>query len=83
MNKHMAVDFYIDITDEVCPFTFVRTKLRLERMASGEVLEVRLKGAEPLANVPASAAELGHTILSIEPEPTGGEDIRRVRIRKA
>ena len=59
-------DHSIDITGEVCPMTFVRTKLRLERMRPGEVLSVRLKGEEPLRNVPRAAREEGHAILSIE-----------------
>jgi len=59
-------DQTIDITAEVCPMTFVRTKLRLERMKPGEILSVRLKGEEPLRNVPRAAREEGHSILSIE-----------------
>ena len=45
--------------------TFVRTKLKLERMRPGEVLSVRLRGEEPLRNVPRAAREEGHTILGI------------------
>src|SRR4029077_17836628 len=48
----IPADHAIDITGEVCPMTFVRTKLRLERMQPGEVLSVRLRGEEPLRNVP-------------------------------
>jgi len=59
-------DHAIDITSEVCPMTFVRTKLKLERMRPGEVLSVRLRGEEPLRNVPRAAREEGHTILGIE-----------------
>jgi len=59
-------DEMIDITSEVCPMTFVRTKLRLERMKTGEILRVRLRGDEPLRNVPRAAREEGHSILSIE-----------------
>jgi tRNA 2-thiouridine synthesizing protein A len=59
-------DQTIDITAEVCPMTFVRTKLRLERMRSGEILNVRLRGDEPLRNVPRAAREEGHAILGIE-----------------
>jgi TusA-related sulfurtransferase len=58
----------IDITGEVCPMTFVRTKLRLEGMQTGEVLNVRLRGQEPLRNVPRAAREEGHVILGIEPD---------------
>jgi len=59
-------DHAIDITGEVCPMTFVRTKLKLERMRPGEVLSVRLRGEEPLRNVPRAAREEGHAILAIE-----------------
>ena len=33
-----AADHALDITGEVCPMTFVRTKLVLERMAGGQTL---------------------------------------------
>jgi tRNA 2-thiouridine synthesizing protein A len=46
--------------------TFVRTKLKLERMLSGEILRVRLRGEEPLRNVPRAARDEGHAILGIE-----------------
>jgi tRNA 2-thiouridine synthesizing protein A len=59
-------DHTIDITGEVCPMTFVRTKLKLERMRTGEILSVRLRGEEPLRNVPRAAREEGHAILGIE-----------------
>jgi TusA-related sulfurtransferase len=60
-------DARIDITAEVCPMTFVRTKIALERLPVGAVLEVRLKGDEPLRNVPESARDAGHTVLGLEP----------------
>jgi TusA-related sulfurtransferase len=72
-------DQIIDITGEVCPMTFVRTKLKLERMRSGEVLSVRLRGEEPLRNVPRAAREEGHAILGIEAD---GE-VHIVTIRRA
>ena len=51
--------------------TFVRTRLALDRMAPGELLRVRLKGEEPLRNVPRSAQEQGHQILSLETDAAG------------
>ena len=42
----------------------------LEKMAPGEIAEVRLKGAEPLENVPKSVTDMGHSVLLIEPENT-------------
>ena len=61
----------LDITREVCPMTYVRTKLKLEALAPGTLLEVLLKGAEPLKNVPRSAREEGHEVVSLEPRPDG------------
>jgi len=72
-------DQTLDITGEVCPMTFVRTKLKLERMQPGELLAVRLRGEEPLRNVPRAAREEGHAILAIEPEG----DAHLVTIRRA
>lgn len=77
------VNHFLDITSEVCPLTFVRTKLLIEKMKPGDTLEVRLSGTEPLRNVPRSVAELGHTILSLTLEKGENEaGIHRLIIRK-
>jgi tRNA 2-thiouridine synthesizing protein A len=52
----------LDITAFTCPMTWVRTKLELERMAAGEVLEVRCRPGEALENVPRSARDAGHDV---------------------
>jgi len=75
VQKPEKFDYYLDITDEVCPMTFVKTKLMLERMEPGEVLEVRLKGSEPLENVPRSVKEMGHRVLSITEECKDGTHV--------
>lgn len=72
-------DHRLDITRDVCPLTFVKTKLLLERMAAGETAEIRLKGAEPLENVPRSVREHGHEVLSLAPD---SDDAYTLRIRK-
>ncbi|NTX16540.1 sulfurtransferase TusA family protein [Myxococcus sp. CA051A] len=61
----------LDITREVCPMTYVRTKLRLEALESGALLEVLLRGTEPLKNVPRSAREEGHEVVSLESRDDG------------
>jgi TusA-related sulfurtransferase len=61
----------IDITAETCPMTFVRTRLALDAMASGEILLVRLRGADPLANVPRAAADQGHDPLDLFEQADG------------
>jgi TusA-related sulfurtransferase len=57
--------YFLDITGEVCPLTFVKAKLLLERMPQGAVAEIRLAGAEPMENVPRALAEDGHEIVSL------------------
>ncbi len=59
----MIADAVVDITKEVCPMTFVRVKLALERLDAGQTLEVHLKGDEPWRNVPRSLREEGHEII--------------------
>jgi TusA-related sulfurtransferase len=71
MTDKQAVDQELDITDEVCPMTFVRTRLALDRMQPGQTLRVRLRGEEPLRNVPRTAREQGHEVLSLETGPDG------------
>jgi len=67
MTEH-KIDSRIDITKEICPMTFVKTKLKLETMSIGEVLEVTLREGEPLINVPKSVEQDGHKILDLHQE---------------
>ncbi len=45
--------------------TFVLVRLALDQMKSGQILEIRLRGAEPRRNLPLTAQEQGHEVLSI------------------
>jgi TusA-related sulfurtransferase len=63
----------LDITAYTCPMTWVRTKLALERLAPGEVLEVLCPPGEALESVPRSAREAGHEVT------VDGTTIRIVR----
>jgi TusA-related sulfurtransferase len=75
-----AADQTLDITRDVCPMTFVRTRLALDRMAPGQRLLVVLKGEEPRRNVPRSAREHGHAVLA---EETGADGVTRLLIARA
>lgn len=61
----------LDITAEICPMTFVHTRLALDRLASGDSLHVRLRGEEPRRNVPRTATEQGHFVLSVTDQGDG------------
>ena len=63
--KHRTTQHYLDITDQICPMTFVRTKLLIEKMVLGERATVRLQGAEPIQNVPRAVRDHGHKIISL------------------
>jgi TusA-related sulfurtransferase len=69
----------LDITKERCPMTFVKTKLALSKIASGDELELFLSGGEPLENIPGSVAEQGHQVCSVEEVSAGRH---RILIRK-
>lgn len=55
----------LDLRGTPCPINFVRTKLRLETMSSGQLLEVWLDGGEPIEQVPDSLKMNGYNIETI------------------
>ena len=71
-------EYFIDITADVCPLTFVKTKLLLEKMPSGALAKVRLKGVQPLDNVPRSVKTHGHDVVSLVREDAEKEADPRV-----
>lgn len=63
--SEIQFDDQVDITDVVCPVTFVKAKVALEEMDDGEILAVRMNDGEPVQNVPRSIKEEGHQILKL------------------
>jgi TusA-related sulfurtransferase len=61
----LPIDAQVDITDEVCPSTFVKTKIALEGLEDGQVLEVKLNDGEPIQNMPRSLKEEGHKVANV------------------
>jgi len=65
-NKNIdKIDKVLDIKGEVCPYTFVRSKLALEDMESGQVLKVIVDHEPATKNVPRSMENEGNKILDI------------------
>ena len=60
----IASDDQVDITDKVCPLTFVKAKVAIEELDDGEVLAIRMNDGESVQNVPRSMKEEGHKILA-------------------
>lgn len=63
--SEIQFDDQVDITDVVCPVTFVKAKVALEELDDGEILAVRMNDGEPVRNVPRSIKEEGHQILKL------------------
>lgn len=63
--SEIQFDDQVDITDVVCPVTFVKAKVALEELDDGEILAVRMNDGEPVQNVPRSIKEEGHQILKL------------------
>ena len=72
----------VDIRGEICPFTFVRTKLALEAVPIGETLRVVTDHEPASRNIPRSATEWGQDVLAVTvlPDGTWAIDLRR-RVR--
>ena len=58
----IKIDDTVDITDKVCPLTFVKAKVAID---DGEVIAIRMNDGEPVANVPRSIKDEGHQILKL------------------
>jgi TusA-related sulfurtransferase len=70
MNDY-AIDGSVDITDVVCPVTFVKAKVAIEEMEDGQVLSIRMNDGEPTKNVPRSIKDEGHRILALNDNGDG------------
>ena len=62
----IKVDRTLDIKGQVCPYTFVRSKLAIEKMNVGEVLEIIFDYQPAIENVPKSMENEGQKVLKIE-----------------
>ncbi|GHU53622.1 transcriptional regulator [Clostridia bacterium] len=65
------IDETVDITDVVCPVTFVKAKVALEELEVGQILAIRLNDGEPVQNVPRSIKEEGHQVLKLTDNQDG------------
>jgi tRNA 2-thiouridine synthesizing protein A len=56
----------LDLRGVMCPYNYVKTKLKLETMQPGQILSVILDEGEPMRNVPRSVLDDGHMIVKQE-----------------
>ncbi len=67
-NSPKSITKSVDLRGVACPLSFVRAKLHLEKLQSGELLEVWLDGGEPIEQVPHSLTAAGHQVQTISPK---------------
>lgn len=77
-SENIVPDVKKDFRGVMCPMNFVKTKIALTPMQSGQILEILLDDGAPIENVPGSVKNEGHTILSTEKV----ENYWKVLIRK-
>lgn len=77
-TETIVPDVKKDFRGVMCPMNFVKTKIALTPMQSGQILEILLDDGAPIENVPGSVKNEGHTILSTEKV----ENYRKVLIKK-
>ncbi|HEY5509070.1 MAG TPA: sulfurtransferase TusA family protein, partial [Paludibacter sp.] len=68
-----------DFRGVACPMNFVKTKIELSALKSGDLLEIWLDDGQPIQNVPGSVRNEGHEITSVIQE----NDFWKVLIKKA
>ena len=75
MAEEIKVDGTVDITDVVCPVTFVKAKVALEELDDGQVLAIHMNDGEPAQNVPRSMKDEGHQIPKLKDNGDGTYDL--------
>ena len=79
MVKKNKKKVYLNITNDKCPITFVKTKLALEKLKNHQFLEVHVKAGEALYGMPSSLKEIG---FKIKEKNFLGDDVYSLKIIK-
>ncbi len=79
MQEKIRADRELDIRGEICPFTFVKSKLALESMKVGEVLRVLIDYEPSAQNVPRSLRDEGQEVIAVN---RIGDSLWEIIIRK-
>jgi len=66
-HNAIRIDRELDLRGDICPITFVKSKLALEEMSTGQVLRVLVDYAGSVTNVPRSLTHEGHRVLKVQP----------------
>ncbi|WP_425803665.1 sulfurtransferase TusA family protein [Desulfitobacterium sp. Sab5] len=56
---------FVDTTNVICPITYFKAKMALEKLEKGQILEIKLQEGEPILNVPRRLSEDGQKIHQV------------------
>ncbi len=56
----------LDCTGDVCPYPDVKSKRKVKKMSSGEVLEILVDYPLSAERIPETMTSLGHEVLSVD-----------------
>lgn len=80
MAEHGSPQHTLDLRTAKCPLNFVKTRLALEKLAVGDILEIHIRtDSESAINIPQSIAQEGHTVIRTEEIDPG---VQRLWIEK-
>lgn len=74
----------LDLRTTKCPLNFVKTKLALEKLVSGDILEIWIATeSQSTLNIPKSIAQEGHAIVfSDDHAGFANQSVQRLFIQK-
>jgi len=62
----VKIDKKLDIRGEVCPYTLVKSKLGVEAIEVGQVIEILLDYPEASNSIPKAMLNYGHSVIKVE-----------------
>ena len=65
--KNIIVNKILDLRQDVCPYSFIKTKLALEDMEPNQIIKILVAGVS-IENIPRSIKEEGHSIIAVDKE---------------
>jgi len=64
--EDIKIDKHLDIRGEVCPYTLVKSKLAVEHIGIGQIIEIILDYPEAADSIPKAMLNYGHSVLKVE-----------------
>ena len=75
MKKDKKAAHELNLKGEVCPYTFIKSKLKIEEIEAGEVLKIVIDYEPSAVNVPRSLEHEGHRVIRVEKISAGEWEI--------